>query len=267
MNNMLNLMTFNIRYGTADDGVNRWENRKNLVLECIGACDPDLLGLQECRDDSQAEFIREHLPDYEFYGVPRGGGSVTALEMAPILFKRSAFRLVDKGCFWLSDTPHVPASVSWGAAFPRTATWMQLVHLASGRQLAFLNTHFDYTPSAIENSARTIQAWVTRAAETHPLLVTGDFNADKNSSAYGLLTTGSSLFDVYRQIHPAGEDEGTFHGFGQADELSPIDWMLASDSFEVVSAQIDRFHTETLYPSDHYPLTATLEWKGIKHAN
>lgn len=87
---MLTLMTFNIRYGTADDGANHWDNRKHLVLERIRACDPDLLGLQECRDDSQAEFIRENLPDYEFYGVPRGGGSVTALEMAPILFKRSA---------------------------------------------------------------------------------------------------------------------------------------------------------------------------------
>lgn len=137
-------MTFNIRYGTADDGANHWDNRKHLVIERIRAFDPDLLGLQECRDDSQAEFIRENLPDYEFYGVPRGGGSVTALEMAPILFKRSAFRLVDKGCFWLSDTPHVPASLSWGAAFPRTATWVQLVHLVSDRQFFFLNTHYPF---------------------------------------------------------------------------------------------------------------------------
>lgn len=250
---MLTLITFNIRYGLAEDGVNRWENRKFLVLDRIRDCDPDLLGLQECRDDSQAEFIRENLPDYEFYGVPRGGGSDTALEMAPILFRRSAFRLVDRGCFWLSDTPHLPGSVSWGAAFPRTAVWAQLVHLASGRRLTFLNTHFDYTLSASENSARAIQAWVRKEADSHPLLVTGDFNADKKSPAYRLLTTGSSLFD----IHPA--DEGTYHGYGQADD--PIDWMLASDSFQVVSSQIDRFHAETLYPSDHYPVCASLEWK------
>lgn len=251
---MLTLMTFNIRYGLADDGVNRWENRKFLVLERIRTHDPDLLGLQECREDSrQAEFIRENLPDYEFFGVPRGGGGGTALEMAPILVKKSAFRLADKGCFWLSDTPHVPASLSWGATFPRTATWAWLVHIASGRQLTFLNTHFDYTPSALENSARVIQAWVKQEAEAHPLLVTGDFNADKKSSAYQLLTTGSSLFD----IHPT--NEGTFHGYGQAND--PIDWMLASDSFRAVSAEIDRYHTESIYPSDHYPVHAKLEWK------
>lgn len=250
---MLTLMTFNIRYGLAEDGVNRWENRKSLVLDRIRACDPDLLGLQECRDDSQAEFIRENLPDYEFYGIPRGGGSVTALEMAPILFKKSAFRLVDRGCFWLSDTPQIPGSVSWDAAFPRTATWAKLVHLASGRRLTFLNTHFDYTLSALENSARTIQAWVRKEAGTHPILITGDFNADKTSFAYRLLTEASSLFD----IHPG--DEGTFHGFGQADDS--IDWILASDSFRAVSTQIDRFHAEGVYPSDHYPVCASLEWK------
>ncbi len=258
---MLTLMTFNIRYGTADDGTNRWENRKTLVIERIHACDPDLLGLQECRDDSQAEFIRENLPDYEFYGVPRGGGSVTALEMAPILFKRSAFRLVDKGCFWLSDTPHVPASLSWGTAFPRAAAWVQLVHLVSDRQFFFLNTHFDYTPSAVENSAQVIRAWVTRAAETYPIIVTGDFNADKDSVAYRLLIEKTPLQDVYRQIHPNHEDEGTFHGFGQEGKPSPIDWILASDSFEAVSAKIDRYHTESVYPSDHFPVHAELEWR------
>jgi hypothetical protein len=39
---MLKIMTFNIRYGSAADG--------------------DLLGIQECRDDEQAEFVRHSLP-------------------------------------------------------------------------------------------------------------------------------------------------------------------------------------------------------------
>jgi len=71
--------------------------------------------------------------------------------------------------------------------------------------------------------------------------------------------------DVYRQNHSTHEDEGTFHGFGQASELTSIDWMLASDSFEVVSAEIDRYHAETSYPSDHYPIHAVLKWKDDNH--
>ncbi len=256
---MLNLMSFNIRYGLADDGINQWDNRKSLVIERIKTFDPDLLGLQECRDDFQAEFIKNNLPGYEFFGVPRGGGSVTALEMAPVLFKSSAFRLITQGCFWLSETPNGPGSMSWGSTFPRTATWVQLIHETSGKEFVFLNTHFDYEPTAIEASARLLQRWITQTTEKHPVIVTGDFNADKNSSAYRHLTTKAGVVDIFRQIHSDGENEGTFHGYGLAND--PIDWMLASDSFEAVSVEIDRYHAENIYPSDHYPIRAVLVWK------
>ena len=69
---MIRVMSFNIRYGTADDGDHRWEMRKTAVLERVLAFQPTLLGLQECRDDEQATFIRNRLPAYHFLGRPRG---------------------------------------------------------------------------------------------------------------------------------------------------------------------------------------------------
>ena len=68
---MLKLMSFNIRYGLADDGTNRGDNRKSLVIDRIKAFNPDLIGMQECRDDFQAKFIKNNLKEYEFYGVRR----------------------------------------------------------------------------------------------------------------------------------------------------------------------------------------------------
>jgi hypothetical protein len=50
-----------------------------LVVARIRALDPDLIGLQECREDEQAAYLRAALPDYEFVGVPRGGSRTTAL--------------------------------------------------------------------------------------------------------------------------------------------------------------------------------------------
>ena len=258
---MLKLMTFNIRYGLADDEINKWDNRKQLVIDRIKYTDPDLIGMQECRDDFQADFIKDNLHEYTFYGVRRAGGSDTAFEMAPIIYKKSAFQLIQKGCFWLSKTPDIPGSISWESTFPRTATWVQLMHQESGRELVFLNTHFDYEPSAIDASARLLREWIMQRSEKHPIIVTGDFNTDKNSFAYRQLTTEAGLFDAYRLINPNNENEGTFHGFGQAGELAPIDWILASDSFEVVSAEIDRYHKGDLYPSDHYPVHTKLRWK------
>lgn len=255
---MLKLMTFNIRYGLADDGENRWDNRKHLVIERIQSFDPDIIGMQECRDDFQAEYIKNNLRNYEFFGVRRAYEGDTAFEMAPVLFKKSEFQLIQKGCFWLSDTPNIVGSKSWGAIFPRTATWVELIHIKSGKSLMFLNTHFDYEPSALGESARTLKEWIVQNVKDQPILLTGDFNADKDSAAYRQLTT-DGLFDVYKIAHPTDSATGTFHNYGQTSD--PIDWMLASHHFEVISAEIDRYHEDKLYPSDHYPVTATLQWK------
>jgi len=142
------------------------DRRKSLVIDRIKAFDPDLLGLQECRDDSQAEFIKTHLPEYEFLGVPRGGDNITAPEMAPLLIKRSAFLIKLWETFWLSETPHIPGSKSWGSVFPRTVTWVDLTQTATGRSLVFVNTHFDHEASAVRDSAHFLRNGSTRPSGT-----------------------------------------------------------------------------------------------------
>jgi endonuclease/exonuclease/phosphatase family metal-dependent hydrolase len=259
---MIKVMSFNIRVGLANDGENHWNNRKSLALSRIQAFGPDLLGLQECIDDDQAEFVRLNLPDYHFYGVHRGGPGATALEMAPLLFRQSSFRLLDTGCFWLSETPEVPGSMSWGSNYPRTVSWAKLACLANGAVLTYVNTHFDYHPPAIDGDARVLRHWLDQIREVSPVIVTGDFNAEKDSEAYRTLTGDGALIDAFRQVHPIGTDEVTYHGYGQPEEMAPIDWILVSDHFRVIESRIDRTHQGNLFPSDHYPLTAVLDWKG-----
>ena len=72
-NPAIKVMSFNIRYGTAKDGENSWPHRYQLVIETIRISDPDLLGLQEVQS-FQADYLKEQLPDYEFYGVGRDDG-------------------------------------------------------------------------------------------------------------------------------------------------------------------------------------------------
>jgi len=261
---MIKVMSFNIRYGLADDGENHWNNRKRLALARIQAFGPDLLGLQECRDDAQADFVRLSLPDYHFLGIHRGGPGDTALEMAPLLFRRSAFELLATGCFWLSETPEVPGSMSWGSSYPRTVTWARLACQSTGMVLTYVNTHFDYEPAAaIDGNARCLRQWLDRSGSENPLIVTGDFNADRESEAYRLLTGEGALIDTFRQVHPHGEDEATFHAFGRPEpgEMTAIDWILVSSHFRVLEARIDRSRQGNLFPSDHYPVTALLDWK------
>ncbi len=255
---MLKVMSFNIRCANCDDGENNWENRKSMVLARIQAFQPDLLGIQECRDDAQAEYLKANLPEYYFYGVQRGGSGETALEMAPILFRKASFQILQSGYFWLSDTPEIPGSKGWDSVFARTATWVQLLHQPTGRTLVFLNTHFDYQPTAIEGATNLLRQWVEGVLQRYPLILTGDFNADKNSSAYQCLIEDGMLFDVHRQVQSDGKDEPTFHGFGDPAQSSPIDWILASQRFEVLSASVDTSHYGSLYPSDHFPILTEL---------
>ena len=259
---MIKVMSFNIRYGLADDGENHWNKRRSLALARIRAFKPDLLGLQECRDDAQADFVRANLPDYNFLGIHREGPGDTALEMAPLLFRQPAFRLLETGCFWLSETPEIPGSMSWGAAYPRTVSWARLACQPEGAVLTYVNTHFDYEPGAIDGDAQCLRHWIDRQSPQTPLIITGDFNADKDSCAYRLLTGREGLTDVFGQLRSQKEDEATFHAFGRKEEMAPIDWILVSGHFRVLDAQIDRTRAGALFPSDHYPVTAVLDWKA-----
>jgi endonuclease/exonuclease/phosphatase family metal-dependent hydrolase len=257
---VIRVMSFNIRYRQGDAGRHRWDRRRALVVARIRAFDPDLLGLQECNDDTQAKYVQRQLPEWDFAGE-RSHDPDCPIEMTPVLHKRDTFDAVDGGRFWLSDTPLVPGSRSWGSAFARVATWRRLVHRESGRPLVFLNVHVDYEPQTLEPTARVLRAWIDRVLERDPIIVTGDFNADERSSLYRDLACGGSLFDVFRRVHPTGP-AGTYHGYGEAVEQPAIDWVLASDHFAAVDAEIDRFADGDRYPSDHYPLTAVLEWAG-----
>jgi endonuclease/exonuclease/phosphatase family metal-dependent hydrolase len=257
---MIKVMSFNIRYGLADDGDNRWDARKSLALARIQAFGPDVLGLQECRDDAQAAFVKTSLAAYDFYGVPRGGDGESALEMAPLLFRRSAFQLLQAGHFWLSENPQVAGSRSWSSTFARTVCWSRLVHRSSRQALVFVNTHLDYQPQAGERAAERLRTWLRQSHSDVPIIVTGDFNANKDSAVYRLLTADGDLLDAYRQIHAGGEAEGTFHDFGRSEVVAPIDWILVSDHFKVLDAGVDRSRAGHRFPSDHYPVTATLNW-------
>lgn len=253
---MIKVMSFNIRYGLADDGVNHWQYRKPLVLERIRTFEPDVLGLQECLDNEQAAFMRETLPDYAFYGVQRGGVGESTIEMAPLLFKKSAFDCLAQGCFWLSNTQDVAGSQDWDSDFPRTCTWAKLTHLATDRTLFYVNTHFDYQPLAMLASAKLLQQWLEENTDDAPLIVTGDFNSEKDSWGFQHLTETGLLFDA----HQRQDCGGTFHDFGRLKNIETLDWILHSGHFRVLEAAVDTYHEDAVYPSDHYPINAVLAW-------
>ena len=90
----LTVMSFNIRYGSANDGENRWDKRKELVAETIKEVSPDLLGMQECLS-FQRDFLAKHLPGYAIHAAGREDGKEQG-EMCAIFYRKDRFELLDK---------------------------------------------------------------------------------------------------------------------------------------------------------------------------
>lgn len=259
----LAVMSFNIRYGTAEDGDDHWRNRADLVAETIRAAAPDVIGLQEALR-FQLDELGAALPAYRELGVGRDDGR-EAGEYAAILYRAERLRPVAHGTFWLSDTPDVPGSTSWGNHITRICTWVRFEDLQSGHQFVMYNVHFDHEsqPSRVESARLVLQR--ARAGPPLPAIVLGDFNAGEDNPARTLfldtaLAPGQVHFvDTYRVMHQRSNGEGTFNGFRGEVTGERIDAILVTPSWRVRSADI--LHTERngRYPSDHFPVTALLE--------
>ncbi|MEA3210861.1 MAG: hypothetical protein QOE70_3918 [Chthoniobacter sp.] len=259
----LRVMTFNLRVRTIFDGPNIWDRRRDSVVQRVRSFNPDLLGTQEGLD-SMETFLRQQLDDYTFVGVGRSDGKLRG-EMCGVFFKTARFDLLDGGHFWLSTTPEQPGSRGWGALFPRMVTWVRLRPHDGGPSFCWFNTHFDaFSGRARAESARLLRERMVRIAGLVPCVVTGDFNAAPGSDPYRTLLAAqrppaSSLHDVFRDAHPViTRREGTVHFFTGRTGGRRMDWILASSHFQTIDAGIDRTRGTSGYPSDHFPVTATL---------
>ena len=266
--NDVRVMSFNVRYGTANDGENHWNLRKGFLLETITTFDPDLLGTQETLA-FQRDFLAEKLPDYDVLGVGRTDGKEDG-EMMAIFYRKTRFRKLNSGHFWFSETPQIAGSKSWDSALPRMVTWVKLSDLVSvdAPPILFFNTHFDHlgTLARLE-SARLLRRHIESTGKDCSIVVTGDFNTAENSEPYEALFSDvdgheSPVVDTFRIAHPAiGSSEGTFSEFrSDAVDGDRIDWIGASRNWKVVDAAIDHTARDGRTPSDHFPVTATLQW-------
>lgn len=251
----LRVMSFNIRYGSAHDGPNHWLLRGSYVLSTIRAFDPDLLGLQESQP-LQASFLDAALGSHEAYGPGRSGPDEED-EACTLLWRRARFEPLARGTFWLSPEPERVASRGWDAALPRICTWARLRDLHTGVTFVFANTHLDHRGrEARLESARLI---AHRFEDEHVLLV-GDFNAGESSEPMQVLRV-AGLVDPFRVLHPDAPEVGTFTGFRDEPGEAKIDHVFTRGPVDVLAATIDRSRFDGRWPSDHFPVTATLRWR------
>jgi len=213
-----------------------------------------VIGLQELVK-AQADYLARELPQYAWFGRGReadGGG-----EHMGVFYRKDRLKVIESGDFWLSDTPDVAGSITWGHPHPRMVTWALFEQRSDGRRFYLFNTHLPYRDedeAARLKGAQAIARHLATLPDDVPVVLTGDFNTTPDSDAHAVLA--GTLQDAWTTAPRVEGIDATFHGFtGKADRR--IDWIFVRGAqLESITSVTTRWNNR--YPSDHFPLVATL---------
>src|SRR5690606_24323776 len=133
-----------------------------------------------------------------------------------------------------------------------------------GQALYFFNAHFHHVPESVESrtkSAELIRDKVLALPEETLVIVVGDFNTTDQSEAYRVFTEGDrpALRDAWRMADHRLGPEGTFHAFTGTGR-DRIDWILVRGPVHVTEIETIDVGENGLFPSDHFPVRATLQF-------
>ena len=170
-----------------------WEERRSTIEALVRSHKFDIVAMQEVNFE-RFYSLQATLTDYESV-IGDAEERTDIEELAPIFYDSEKFLLLAKSQFWLSETPDLPGSKSWGAIFPRITTWVKLQNKISGHIFFIFNTHFCHlNEDAQLKSAVLNLKKIHEIAGDAPVIVTGNFNAALNSPVELLLTSNWNRF-------------------------------------------------------------------------
>lgn len=261
----LHVMAFNIRMENEADTrpgeADHWPEREPIMRDLLEREEPTLLGVQEAKY-GQLPAIEKALPGHRMIGYGRQGGSKD--EHSAIFYDAERLEVLSWDQFWLSDTPQVIGSATWGNSVTRIVVWAHMRDQRTGAEFAMINTHFDHQSETarIRSGEAMIELFEGGELDQLPAIVTGDFNSvAHDSGAYSTLVTDGPTLDTWdaaaEQLTPAW---GTFPGYEEPVEGSDrIDWVLTTEQFTTHAAAINVSTDRSgRFPSDHAPVQALI---------
>jgi endonuclease/exonuclease/phosphatase family metal-dependent hydrolase len=243
----LRVATFNIR-GILD----RWPERRPLLVDAFRRIAPDVIGLQE------VEFAEEQQDALLAGAVPARRYEAFAAE------SRLGF-----GNAILVGAGAPDAHATRGLEYWRVAQRVR-VALPGGRTLWFANTHLHHLPEDVHlrvEQARALCDFVAHAAPDDAVVVTGDFNALPDEASCAVMRA-AGFRSAHHAVHGA-EPALTWPSGIQADTMDLdgdrgcLDYVWVRGPVRVVGAHVAAneppAHDPTIYPSDHFAVVADLE--------
>ncbi|MBM3849894.1 MAG: endonuclease/exonuclease/phosphatase family protein [Verrucomicrobia bacterium] len=253
-------MTYNLRYASPQ-GPEAWPLRRPAMKALLEEQAPDLMGTQE-GVYGQLRDLASDLPAHDWIGTGRDGGSRG--EFMAVFYRRDRFEPLAYDHFWLSDTPEVIGSSTWGNPNRRMVTSVQFRDRRTGLEFHLWNTHLDHAlQPAREKGAALIRTRLARLPSSDRVILMGDFNAVATRNVvYEALTREIGFTDSwFSAARRRNETLNSFNGFGKSTFNSArIDWILYRGAAEVSLAEVVDLAPGGRQPSDHFPVVARLRW-------
>lgn len=268
---VVKIITQNLLYDGGEGDYPDWKkaaNRKNYIRDLLIPHDADSMGFQETTNNWKG-YLSEQFPEYQQVGVMRFGDNNEANlsgsnEGDIILIKSDRLKLIEGKTWWLSDTPEVVGSKTWGGSYPCTLTLAYVEIKETGERYAHFSTHLshDSTVANDKGAAKTVELIEDYIADKGDLAVyaTADWNFDDSSNGYATL---NSYLNDSRQVSITGDMWlGTFPAKYYYDDNGPdstIDFIFVNDFVAVDEyTLLDDTVVNGQYAfSDHYGICIT----------
>ena len=273
----INVASYNLRQQNHGDSVagNGWGRRLPHLANVVKFHDFDVFGTQE-GFKNQLEELNALLPGYAYVGVGREDG-IDQGEHSAIFYREDLFEVVDKGDFWLSETPDRP-SIGWDAVLPRICSWAHFRHIPSGKEFLFFNLHMDHIgKQARVESGKLVKRMCKELGKGIPAFLTGDFNVDQTHESYATLVSDGEFEDSFETAEFRYAPNGTYNCYEpEGFTTERIDHIFVTPGIKVKKYGVltDTYRTlaresgktlrddvyEARIPSDHFPVKICVEF-------
>ena len=252
-NEEITIMSANVRCYAPDDLFKKsWFYRADLIRNNIDEIKPDIIGFQEVTWMHYG-YLQDIMQGYDSVITYRDNFILS--EGCPVFYRTDKFELIDKGSFWLSETPEV-MSKDWGAACYRVTSYVILKDKKTAKELVVFNTHLDHVSDEARINGINVVLDKIKEFGGKPSIIMGDFNAYVGSetikAAYEVFDDAHNVCDVNLQ---AGQKEATYQNWGTKLDQKRIDYFMVSKTGIDVKTYdvLDRTHNG-VYASDHFPI-------------
>lgn len=251
----IGVVTFNVAapWGNILKGTGKNVRVKRFAAY-MNAVKPDIIGTQEMSSDWM-EKLSTLMPDYDSYGIKRGGDEKESnSELNSLFWLKDKYECIESNTFWLSKTPETESRYE-GAGCNRICSYVMLRDIENGRYILALNTHLDNaSDEARVFGAQLIYDKIKEIAENNDVsdystVITGDFNDYLEGAP-------SKLSEL--KLNNSVVEGNTYHEWGEITEGSPIDFIFTDEAIKW-STRLD--DTSNGYVSDHYGVYSAIDFE------